>query len=133
MAKSQKLQCHADEELDERVDTYQKRNSFEHQSNAVRELIRVGLRESRSPLLYRFKDRVVRWSGDLAVFGILAALIGLATPVLSAQDGIILAAGLVLTAVCLLAVVEVARLVGGTNATGWSLRRALSDRQEGDS
>jgi len=132
MAKSQRLQCRADEDFDEQVTKFQRDRGFEEKSEAVEQLIRVGLRESRSPVLYRFKDRVVRWAGDLAVFGILAGLIGFATPVLSVRDGTILAVGLLITGVGLLAVVEIARVLGGTNAAGDSLRRVLSRGSGGD-
>lgn len=132
MGYSEKLQCYASTELDERVEAYQRREDIDDQSEAVRQLIRVGLRESRSPVLYRFKDRVVRWAGDLAIFGILAGLIGVVTPVLSVRDGAILGAGLLITGVGLLAMVEIARLIGGTNAAGDSLRRVLSRGSGGE-
>jgi len=117
MAGQDQLICR-DSDLHDRVEGYREERGFEYKSDAVKELLRVGLRESRSPLLRRFRERAIVIGEMLAVFALmfLAASIVIAT--IPFSEGLLMAVVLLLFAVAIPSAVELARVVRGSNAIG---------------
>jgi len=126
MAGSDRLYFRADDDLQERVGTFEETHGFEDQSKATRELVKIGLREKSSPLVYRFKDQLIRYVGELGLFAVLSILAGFATPLLTIGDAALLSISLVVTAVALLAVLELVRAYAGCNQLGRSIRERIS-------
>lgn len=115
----------SDEEV-ARVDEFAERNDLDDRSEALRKLVKIGLRESRSPLLYRFKDQIVDWVGLLGVTAVIVLLAGFTTPVIGAPGAAKFAIALAVTAALLLAMLEVLRVANGTNQIGERLREIAS-------
>jgi len=126
MAGSDRLYFRADDDLQDRVGAFEETHGFEDQSKATRELVEIGLREVSSPLVYRFKDQLIRYVGELGLFAVLSILAGFATPLLSIADAAILSVSLIVTAVALLAVLELVRTCVGSNQLGSSIRERIS-------
>ena len=126
MAGSDRLYFRADDDLQERVGTFEETHGFEDQSKATRELVEIGLREVSSPLVYRFKDQLIRYVGELGLFAVLSILAGFATPLLSVGDAALLSISLVVTSVTLLAVLELVRTYAGCNQLGRSIRERFT-------
>jgi len=125
MAGSDRLYFRADDDLRDRVGDFKTAQGFEDRSKATRKLVEIGLRETSSPLVYRFKDQITRYVGDLVIFAVVSILAGYATPILSVSNAVILSISLVLTAATSLAVLELVRAWTGCNEVGASLREQL--------
>jgi len=95
-----------DSDWDDRVKEYQQRQGHETRSEAVRDLIKTGYREQRSPLLYRAKQQ----SKDIAFYLPLVAttvvIIGQLGSVLAPQTAWQIGAVLVVMSIAPLAAVE---------------------------
>lgn len=126
MAQSEKLQCRADNGLREGVEEYQDREGFEHLSDATRELVEVGLREQRNPLVYRVKTKMVEWVSLLSISAVVVFALGAGTGIMTMVDGIRAAMLLITLSAVLLAVFESARVVAGMNVVGVRLRSGLA-------
>jgi len=126
MAGSDRLYFRADDDLQDRVDSFEETHGFEDRSKATRELVEIGLRERSSPLVYRFKDQLIRYVGELGIFAVLAIILGFTTPLLSAGNAVLVSISLIVTAVALLAVLELVRAYAGCNQLGMSIRERFS-------
>ena len=126
MAQSTKLQCRGDDTLGERVSRFQDQHGFEHQSDAVKRLIEVGLREQRNPIVWRFKDRVVEWVNLLSIAAVMVFALGAGTNIFTFVAGIRAAILMLMLAAVLLAIFETARLIAGMNHVGVRVRDGLA-------
>lgn len=110
----------------EQIDGFEDRHDdIDNRSEAARRLIDIGLRESQSPLLYRFKD----WASNMVFSFILGAVVSLAigygTAVMPPDDGIRLAILMLAFALALLGVLEVSRAITGQSHLGAVVRGAF--------
>lgn len=126
MAQSDRLYFRADDDLEEQVEDYQERYGFGNRSEATRNLVEVGLREQQSPIVWRFKDRVVEWINLLSISAVVVFLIGATTSIYRVEEGIIAAFAMLTMASVLLAGFEFARVIAGMNEVGVRARRALA-------
>lgn len=97
------------------IDRFQTREGYDNRTDACRELIRVGLRETRSPIMYRLKNEVINWAGWLGVTAIIVVISGLTTPVLHPIHALMVAGIMCLVALSMLAFVELLRLYQGNS------------------
>jgi hypothetical protein len=114
------------DDLPEGVERYQARHGLEYRSDALEELVEIGLRETRSPILYRLKDEVINWAGWLGVFAVIVLAAGFVTPYVSVLYGALLAGTLAIFAVLLVAALELGRILTGQSELGavvWSVIR----------
>lgn len=126
MAQSDRLFFRADEELRDAVEDYQKREGMEHLSDATKDLVQVGLREQRSPILARCKDRVVEWANLLVVAGLVLFTLAVVTRLVPFAQGTLAAVVLLLMASMLLAANEIVRAVAGVNEVGVRVRDGVA-------
>jgi len=112
------LSFRADGDTAEAVEEYREQSDHDTLSDAQQELVRVGLKEIQSPLLYRARERTLDASWHLTLTGIVVAAVGGATNILSAGRGLTLALVLVTTAVGAVAAVELLRSVRGQTLAG---------------
>lgn len=117
----------ADKDLQERIQSYRERYGHDNQSEAVEELAEIGLREAKSPILYRLKDRVIEGAWYLALLGLVAVVAGHLTDVLAPADSILLAAVLLAVAAGLIAGLELLRVVNGQSEVGAAIWSGVSD------
>jgi len=115
----------ADSAMRREITAYQDEHSHDNRSDAVKELVEVGLREQSNPILYRMKDRVIDWASILTIAAVIVVVAGGTTGTIPMGDAIPFAMGMFLTGVALLAGYEVLRLLWGTNAVGAWLRYSL--------
>lgn len=113
-------------ELADRVDSYQDEMGYEHRSDALDDLIRKGLRESRSPILSRWRDQVVDWAGLLVMTGAIFLAAGFVFPQIHPMTGGLMALVLAFMALAMLGIVETARLLRGSNELGARMREVVA-------
>lgn len=111
-----------DEDLHEQVEGYRQRRGFEHRSDAVKELLRVGLRERQSPVLSRFRERAIVIGEFLATFALVFLAGGVITSAYPIWQGLLMAIVLVLFAVAIPGAVELARVLNGQSELGQMVR-----------
>ena len=126
MATADKITIRADEEFRERVERYEERAGKASRTDAIKELVDVGLREQERPLLYRAKDRVVEWVHLLSIIGVALFVLGVTTDLVTATDGLIAAVFSLGLAAALLAGYELARALAGSNEVGVRLRAVVA-------
>lgn len=112
-------------EVSDGIRRYQKSRGFEHRSQAHQELVEVGLREQRNPIIWRLKDKVVDWASMLAIAAIVMGVVGATTDIVGVYDGAAISLTLLITASVLLAVFEFTRIVMGMNAVGVKTREVI--------
>jgi len=124
-ADRQTLGFNADDTIQDRVDEFKEREDYDHRSEALEQLVRVGLRETRSPILYRLKEEVVDWAGWLGLTALIAVVAGITTPVLAVTHGLMIATVLIAVATGLLALVELLRVLRGESELGEHLHGVM--------
>lgn len=108
----------------EEIDAYERRTpTAENRSQAVEELVHVGLREQRGPLLYRWRDSAADVALMFCAAAVSAIIIGIGTPVLALGAAIQVGAAFALVALGLVGAIEVARTVNGQSELASLLRR----------
>lgn len=119
MANSDTLTCKPnDEALSSDVEEFVARGGYESRNQALEDLIRTGLRESKYPILTRLRERVIHYSAMLCVFALVFIAGGVVTEPIHFANALLMAIVLVAMAVGLIAVVELARLIRGTSELG---------------
>lgn len=103
----------ADQELQDAVKRYETRHNCSSRSEALEQLVTVGIRESRNPILYRCKDYAIEGAWYLSLIGIGTIVMGVMTDLMSAGHAIQIAAVLVSIGAALIASVELLRFAGG--------------------
>lgn len=126
MAQSRKLQCRADESLRGAVEDYQDRMGKDTLSDATKELVEVGLREQRNPIVWRFKDRVIEWVSLLSISSVVVFALGAGTRIFTFVEGFRAAILMLMLAAVLLACFETARIIAGMNEVGVRVRSGLA-------
>lgn len=126
MAQSDRLYFRANDELREQVEAYERKHDFEDRSKATRQLVKVGLREQRHPLVWRLKDRVIDWVATLGIAAIIVFLAGATTTVFTVRDASVFSITLVIVAGVLLGGYELLRLVLGMNEVGEAVQARVS-------
>lgn len=102
-----------DQQTRDAVDRYETRHGHENRSKALETLVKVGLRESRNPVMYRVKDLAIEGAWYLALVAIVVVVVGVMTDALGPADAIQIAAVLVSVGAALIASVELIRAIGG--------------------
>lgn len=125
MAQSERLQFRIDDELRAMINRYKEVHNLETESEAARQMMRVGYRERQSPLMHRFKAQVIDYAADLGIFAVIVVVVGFLTPILSPADAALLAVGLAATAVVLLSAMSLARVAAGTSELGVVIRELI--------
>lgn len=123
--RSSPLSFRPDEDVVEAIETYQAREGIESRTEAVQEMIRVGARETRYPLLHRLKDHVTTWAGWLGVAAIVVMLAGVTLPFLLPVHAVVMAMTLIGCAFGLVGVYELARVVTGQSELGARVREVV--------
>lgn len=117
MAGEPQLTCR-DEDLHDRVEEYRTGRGLEHRSDAVKELLRVGLRETQSPLLTRFRERAIVIGEMLATFALVFLAGSIVTSAFPVSQGLLMAVVLLLFSVAIPGAVELARFLRGQSELG---------------
>jgi len=128
MAQRENLTLRVDERTRERVEEFKDRQGYEHLSDAGKQLVEVGLREQRNPLVWRAKSHVVDWANHLLVSAVVVAAVGLTTRLFAPAQGLLAAVVLLTSAAMLLAGLEVARGIAGANEIGVQVRSVFGRR-----
>lgn len=126
MAQSNKLQCRGDESLREEVEDYRDRMGMDHLSDATEELIEVGLREQRNPIVWRVKDHVVEWVSLLSISSVIVFALGAGTSIFTFVDGFRASVLMLMLAAVLLGCFETARVIAGMNHVGVRVREMMA-------
>lgn len=119
------LHCYADDDLEEQVDAYAEKAGYDSTSKAVEDLVQAGLRETRSPVLVRLRERAIEYAGLLAAVAVVFAVGGVIVPSLGVYTGVRMAIVLLAISTSVPAGIEVARVVRGTSALGEDIREVL--------
>ena len=117
-AKNNVISVKVDDALNDRVVTYQKQHGLENKSEAARTLLEVGEREQQNPFLFRMKDEVTYWMGQLGIASVIVLLGGFTTPMLAPASAALFSISLIVAAVGLLAGFELLRVFTGMNELG---------------
>jgi type IV secretory pathway TrbD component len=108
----------ADEDLQERIETYGSEQGYDKQSEAVEDLVKTGLREKRQPLLYRAKGSASSIALGLTIAAVVAVVLGFVTTLWTIGQGVVIALVLIASASATLMLVELPRMVSGQNHLG---------------
>lgn len=121
------ISARANSDLKQRIEDYKDTHpECDTQTDAVVTLVQIGLRESGSPLMYRLKDSLIDYAGNLGIAAVIVLLAGFTTPIMQPRDAAVFAIGLTLTAVFLVALQELTRLATGHNEVGEHLHTLLA-------
>lgn len=105
------------------IEAYEARAGKENRSKAVEELVKVGLREQRGPLLYRWRESAADVALMFCAAAVATLVIGMGTTVATINDAIPVAAAFAAVALGLVAAVEVGRTIRGQNELAAVFRR----------
>jgi len=109
------------QEIHNRVEDYQERNSQENKSDAVKDLIETGLRENSNPVITRWFERVVEGVGFVLLVALLSLMAGFAG-IISAMNAALYAVLCLFVAMGLLSWVYFVRVLSGQTSMGAWLR-----------
>lgn len=126
MAEGKVMGFKPSDELRDQVERYQDRRGFDYLSDAHEELVTIGLREARSPILYRMRDLALGGAWNLAQLAVVVVIVGYLTHALSPGNSILIAAVLLSVAAGLIASTELVRALGGHSHLSRVLRREVS-------
>lgn len=115
-----------DEDTASAVEHFQERHGYDSRSEAVGELVKIGIRETRAPVLHRWRNNAIDAAYHLFLVGVVTGVAGWATTLLAPAQGARVAVVLWLTSLALVAAVEVPRSVVGCNELGSFLRGGRS-------
>lgn len=118
MGGNDRLYFRADDDLRDRVGRHQAKFGLDNQSEATRHLVEIGLRESKTPVLYRLKDQSIEWAGYLGLAAMVVVAAGFTTTVLTPVHSLQVALVLIAMALGLVAIVELARTARGQSELG---------------
>lgn len=116
------MACRVDEETEARIEQFKEKRGLEKRSDAVKELIKTGLREQKIPVLYDWQRNAIQASHYLMVAAIVVAVIGVTPAAFNWTTGAWAGGALVMVGLTIIAVVEAARTVRGTNELGEGIR-----------
>ena len=116
----------ADDTTKDAIEHYQEEHGFEDQAKAIRNLVQVGLREQKTPLLYNLGQTAIQAAQYAMIAALVVIVIGWSPAGFDVSAGMWLGASLVLVGVGLLAGVELLKALNGQNALGSLLNRGES-------
>ena len=105
------------------IETYEARTGKDNRSQAVEELVEIGLREQRGPLLYRWRESAADVALIFACGALATTIIGMGTPLMSLSAALGVAAAFAAVGMGLVAAVEVGRTFNGQNELARVFRR----------
>lgn len=106
------------------IEAYKGRSSSaDNRSKAIEELVQIGLREQRGPLLYRWRDSAADVALMFCAAAVSVVVIGMGTPMLTLSEAVQVGAAFALVALGLVGAIEVARTVNGQSELSALLRR----------
>jgi len=106
------------EELREAVEEYRDKAGYDSINAAAEDIMSTGLREVRSPLLNRLRERALGLAEMLTVFALVFLAAGAINPSIPYAEGFRMAIVLLAFAVAIPGIAEFSRLVAGTNEIG---------------
>lgn len=112
----------ASSDLNQRVEDFREREGYDYKSEALEELTRIGLREARSPILYRAKEEFINWAGWMGATAIVVVILGLTTDIMAPGHGLLVAAIMSVVAFALVASAEIMRALQGQSEIGRLIR-----------
>lgn len=112
-------------ELREQVDKFKERGGYEYRTEAAEDLLIVGLRESQSPILSRWREQTIEWAGHLALFAIIFLAGGIVTPIAFGWAAL-MSLTLLAMAVGLVGLVAFGRLMRGQSELGNELQEWIA-------
>lgn len=109
-----------DGEVFDMIHDFKERHKYDEPSVAAREMMKIGYRESKAPILYRLRDFGAYGMFVLIILGVSVMVIGYLTSVITTRQTTLLAMAFFGMAVALLGAVEFFRAVvdAGESATG---------------
>jgi hypothetical protein len=107
------------------VEQYQQREGYDTKTDALEELVAIGLRESRYPVLHRWKTQATNWAGQIGLMSLVVVIAGFLTDVVTPVHGLQIALVMLTLACVLWAAVELARTATGQSALGQWLREEV--------
>lgn len=122
MSQSTSVACRVDEETATRIERFREKRGLEKRGDAVKELIKTGLREQKIPVLYDWQHNAVQASHYLMIAAIVVTVIGLSPAAFGWLAGAWMGGILVVVGLALIAAVEVARCLHGSNEIGEAIR-----------
>lgn len=122
MAERNPVSFKTDPETIAEVDDYEARRDLDSRSEALERLVKVVLREQKTPLLYQWQKNAVQASHYLMIAAIVVAVIGITPAGFNWTTGAWAGGALVMVGLAIIAVVEAARTVRGTNELGEAIR-----------
>jgi hypothetical protein len=117
----QTLSAKVDREYADAIDELQERRDYDYRSDAVRDVVRAGLREERGPFPGRARQLALDGAYHLTLVAVTVIVIGFATGLLPAARATAIALALETVAVAPLAAVETVRALTGQSALGDAL------------
>lgn len=108
------------EDLKEEVEGYQESKGMDSISKATEDLVKIGLREARGPILYRVRQQAIDGAFYLTLVAVTVMIVGSMTTVTSAQTGIQIAVVLMAVGIAPVATIVLARVTRDVLARGKS-------------
>lgn len=112
----------ADEDVVEDVEEFQDRHGFDSRSDAHRELTKIGLREVRSPIVYRIRQRAFDAGYYLTLVAAVIGVVGMVSDAIGPTRGVQIGLVILSIAVAPIAIIECIRAVRGQSQLGYAFR-----------
>lgn len=117
-----RLYFRADEQTRADVEAHMARNGFDSLSDATRDLVETGLRESNGPILHTWRESTSQVALHFALIAISVLVLGFATDIATVSAAIQVAIVFAVVGIGLIGFVEFARVVKGQNELGSQIR-----------
>lgn len=121
MATSDKILFRVDDSMKVDIEAHRVRNGYESTSEATRDLVEVGLRESKGPVLYHLRESANTAAFVLACGAISVLILGVTTDIFDVWNSMVIGAVFLIVGGSLVATIEVMRTINSQNELGWQL------------
>jgi len=115
MASGDPLTTRVDESIHDDIDRYQDAEGYEDRSEAIRDVIRAGVREKQGPVREQWREMALSAAYHFALVSVMLIIIGFGTSMLPAGRAVALSMVVMTMSVAPVAAVEIGRVVGGQN------------------
>jgi len=105
-----------DSELREEIEDFKSRRDIDKTSQALEELVEVGVRETRGPILYRIKEQAIDAAFYLTLVAVVTVVIGFTTTALERGNSIEIAFVILAIGMMPIAIIELVRFGRGQSA-----------------
>jgi hypothetical protein len=112
----------ADEATKDAIDDFKDRHGYDNRSDAIIDLVKTGLREQKTPLLYNLGETAISAAQYLMIAALVVIVIGASPAGFGTAHGMWIGAALVCVAAFILAIVELLKAINGQSAIGSLLR-----------